>query len=147
MGLKVSTGAANALLSGSSLRQALTGMVLRVYAGTEPASADASIGSATLLVTYTNGGSGGALEFEPNAVAAVLEKSSSQVWQGEAVATGQATFCRLVLPADTDGNSNTAVRLQGDVGVGGRFLNITSTSISAGAVQRCGAFAIAQPLQ
>lgn len=147
MSLKVSTGLANAMLSGSSFRQALNGMVLRVYAGTEPTSADASIGSATLLVTFTDGGAGGALEFEANAVGGVLEKSTSQVWQGEAVATGQATFCRLVLPADTDGNSNTAVRLQGDVGVAGKFLNITSTSISNGAVQRCGAFAIAQPLQ
>lgn len=147
MGLKVSTGLANHLLSGSGLRAALAGMELRVYSGTEPASADASIGSATLLVTYSDGGTGDPLEFEPEAIGAVLEKSSSQVWQGEAVATGQATFCRLLLPSDTDGNSNTAVRLQGDVGVAGKFLNITSTSISVGAPQRCGAFAIAQPLQ
>lgn len=147
MGLKVSTGLANAILANGGLRTALNGMVMRIYAGTEPSTADSSIGAATLLVTITEGGLGDPLEFETNAVAGVLEKSSSQTWQGTAVASGTATFCRLLLPADTDASSTTAVRLQGDAGLAGRFLNLTSTAISASAVQRVGYLAIAQPLQ
>lgn len=147
MGLKVSTGLANAILAGGGLKTALTGMVMRIYAGTEPTTADSSIGAATLLVTITDAGGGGALSFEANAVAGVLEKSSSQVWEGTAVATGTATFCRLLLPADTDASSTTAVRLQGDAALAGAFLNLTSTAISTSAVQRVGFLAIAQPLQ
>ena len=147
MSLKLSTGLANTMLAGSSFRDALNGMVMRVYGGDEPATADASIGSATLLVTITDGGLGGALEFEANAVSAVLSKSSSQAWQGTGVADGTATFCRLLLPADTDTSSSIVVRLQGDAGLAGRFLNLTSTAISTGAIQRVGALSIAQPLQ
>jgi hypothetical protein len=147
MGMKISTGLTNAMLSGSGLRTALTGMELRIYAGTEPATANDAIGSATLLVTITNGGAGTPLAFEANAVNGVLEKSSSQVWEGTAVATGTATFCRLVLQADAGGTSTTAARIQGDAGLAGRFLNLTSTSISNGAVQRIGNLAVAMPLQ
>ena len=147
MTMKISTGLANAMLSGSGLRTALTGMELRIYAGTEPATANDSIGAATLLVTITDNGGGSALAFEANAVSGVLEKSSAQVWQGTAVASGTATFCRLVLNADAGGSSTTDVRLQGDAGLAGRFLNLTSTSIANGAVQRVGSFAVAMPLQ
>ena len=147
MGMKLSTGLANAMLSGGGLRSALTGMELRIYSGTEPATANDSIGAGTLLVTITEDGLGSPLAFEANAVDGVLEKSSSQVWQGTAVATGTATWCRLVLQADTGGSSTTAVRIQGDAGLAGRFLNLTSTSISNGAVQRIGTLAVAMPLQ
>jgi hypothetical protein len=147
MSLKLSTGLANAMLSGSSFRAALDGMVMRIYSGTEPTAADSDIGAAELLVTITDGGGGGALEFEANAVSGVLSKSSSQAWQGTGVADGTATFCRLLLPADTDASSSVAVRLQGDAGLAGRFLNLTSTAISTGAIQRVGALSIAQPLQ
>lgn len=147
MGMKISTGLANAMLSGSGLKTALTGMVMRIYGGTEPATANDSIGAATLLVTITEDGLGGALEFEANAVDGVLSKSSAQVWEGTAVASGTATFCRVLLPADGDGSSTTAVRIQGDAGLAGRFLNLTSTSISSGAVQRVGSLSLALPLQ
>jgi hypothetical protein len=147
MGMKISTGLANAMLSGSGLRSALTGMNMRIYAGTEPASANDSIGSAVLLVTITDAGGAGALTFETNAVSGMLSKSSSQVWEGTAVASGTATFCRLLLPADGDGSSTTAVRIQGDAGLAGRFLNLTSTAISSAAVQRVGNLSIAMPLQ
>ena len=147
MGMKISTGTANAMLSGSGLRTALTGMEMRIYAGTEPTTANDSIGAATLLVTITEDGLGGALEFEVSAVDGVLSKSSAQIWEGEAVASGTATFCRVLLPADGDGSSTTAVRIQGDVGLAGRFLNITDTSITALAVQRVGNLAVALPLQ
>ena len=147
MGMKISTGLANAMLSGSGLKTALTGMEMRIYAGTEPATANDAIGAATLLVTITEDGLGSPLAFEANAVDGVLEKSSAQVWEGTAVASGTATWCRLVLQADAGGSSTTAVRIQGDAGLAGRFLNLTSTSITNGAVQRIGSLAVAMPLQ
>lgn len=148
MGAKISTGLANAMLSGSGLKTALSGMVLRIYSGTEPATANDAIGAATLLATITVNGDGTTpLTFEANAVDGVLAKNSGEVWEGTAVASGTATFCRLLLSADADGTSTTAVRLQGDVGLAGRVLNLTSTAISVSAVQRVGSYAVALPLQ
>jgi hypothetical protein len=146
MSLMISTGLANGMFL-TGFREALGDFELRIYAGTEPASADAAIGSATLLVTITDGGTGDPLAFEEDPIDGVLEKSSSQVWQGTAVASGTATFCRLCKQTDTDAASSSLPRLQGDVGIGGKFLNLTSTNISSEAPQRVGALSIAQPIK
>lgn len=145
--VQLSTALSNAIIGGPGFRDALTGMELRLYGGTMPANADASIGSAVLLAKITAGGTGGALQFEASPVNGVLSKSSAQVWQGDGLAGGTATFCRLCLPADTDGLSTTSARLQGDAGVAGCFINLSSVTVSVGAPQRVGAFSIAQPKQ
>lgn len=135
MGMKISTGLAKAMLDTGSFKASLNGMKLKIYSGTEPASADASIGSAVLLCTISDAGGAGALSFEAAAVGNVLEKLSSQVWSGTNVASGTASFCRLELASDTGATSSSEVRVQGDVGVAGKFLNLSSTTLTAAAVQ------------
>ena len=147
MSMSISTALAKAILDTGSFRSALTGMKLKIYGGTVPDSADAALGSATLLSTITVDGAGTALSFEANAVGNTLQKNSSETWQGTNVATGTATFCRLELASDTGAASTTEVRLQGDVGVAGRFLNISSTLLTSGAVQSIDNLAIAMPLK
>lgn len=147
MAMMISTGLAKGLLDTGSLRDLLTGMVLRIYGGTVPASANASIGAATLLSEITVDGAGDTLSFEDEAVGNVIEKSSSETWEGENVATGVATFCRLELDSDDGTTSSVAVRIQGDVGTAGRFLNLSSTSLTVGATQTVDSLAIAMPLQ
>ncbi|MFG0381108.1 hypothetical protein ACF8C6_09105 [Pseudomonas sp. zbq_18] len=146
MSMSISTALAKGLLDTGSLKDMLTGMKLKLYGGAVPASADASLGAATLLSTITVDDAGTALSFEANAVANVIQKNSSETWQGTNVATGTATFCRLELDSDTGGSTTTEVRLQGDVGVAGRFLNISSTLLTSGAVQGIDNFSIAMPL-
>ena len=135
MGMKISTGLAKAMLDTGSFKASLNGMKLKIYSGTEPASADASIGSAVLLCTISDAGGAGALSFEAAAVGNVLEKLSSQTWSGTNAASGTASFCRLVLASDTGATSSSEVRVQGDVGVAGKFLNLSSTTLTAAAVQ------------
>jgi hypothetical protein len=147
MALKISTGLANAQLTTGGIKSALTGMLLYVYGGTEPATADTALGAAVLLLTVSDAGGGGALTFAAAAVAGVLEKNSSQVWQGTVGVTGTATFCRLALPADGGGASTTAVRIQGDVGVVGKFLNMSSVALTASSLQKVDYLSLAQPLQ
>lgn len=147
MAMMISTGTAKGLLDSGSLKALLAGMVLRIYGGTVPASANDSVGSATLLCVVTANGSGDPLSFEAAAVGNVIEKSSSETWEGENVATGVATFCRLELDSDDGTASSTAVRIQGDVGTAGRFLNLSSTSLTVGATQAVDSLAIAMPLQ
>jgi hypothetical protein len=146
MTMMISTGLAKGLLDTDSLKGMLTGMKLRIYSGSVPSSADAALGSSVLLCTVTVDDGGVALTFNDNAVGNVIEKNSEETWEGTNVATGTASFCRLSLDADTGDSSSTAVRVQGDVGLAGRFLNLSSTLLTSGAVQRVDSLSIAMPL-
>lgn len=55
MTLRTSTGLKNFTLQTSSVKRAFRNAKLKVYTGTQPATADSAI-SGTLLVTFTNGG-------------------------------------------------------------------------------------------
>lgn len=146
MTVKISTGLANSLLASASLKDTFNNAELRVYGGTEPSSADASIGAATLLYTIRGTGSV-ALAFADTASSGALAKSGAQTWEGTAVATGTATWCRLVQATDDGSLSTTAPRWQGDVGTAGRFLNVGTTSITSGAPQLVNSCSLAIPLQ
>ena len=147
MGMKISTGLAKGLLDTGSLSDLLDGMTLKIYGGTEPASADAALGSATLLCEISLDGTGDPISFDPAAVQNVLQKNSSETWKGTVQNTGVATFCRMELGSDTGNSSTSEVRIQGDVGIAGKFLNLSSTSLTASAEQVIANLAIAIPLQ
>lgn len=147
MGMKISTGLAKAMLDTGSFNSNLTGMKLKIYSGTEPATADASLGAAVLLVTISDAGGAGALSFNAAAVGNVIEKLSTQTWSGTNAASGTASFCRLVLASDTGASSSTEIRVQGDVGVAGKFLNLSSTALTAAAVQVVDYLSITMPTQ
>lgn len=142
---KISTGLADTLLTTAGLKEALTGTHLYVYAGAEPASADAALGGATLLCDYSGGGTGAALLLAANAAAGQIQKDATQVWQGTAVANGTAAFFRFAMPADTGDASTTAIRVQGVVGNVGKELNLNSLNFTAGAVMTVTDYFFAQP--
>lgn len=141
--MKLSTGLRNALLSGGSLKATLDGGEIRIYSGTVPADADASIGSATLLVTIKNGGSG--INFASSAASGVLNKAAAETWSGTNAATGTASFFRHVLSADDGSSSSSAVRIQGTTAVAGADLNLTSVSLTSGATQTIDFYSVAMP--
>jgi len=145
MGMKISTGLAKAMLDTGSFSSNMDGMKLKIYSGTEPATADASLGSAVLLVTISDAGGAGALQFEAAAVGNTIEKASAQSWSGVNAASGTASFCRMVLASDTGAASTTEIRIQGDVGVAGKFLNLSSVSLTSGATQTVDYLAITLP--
>ena len=145
MTMKISTGLAKGLLDTGSLRDVMQGMVLRIYGGAIPSSADSAVAPAVLLCEITVDDTGDPLNFEAAAVANVIEKSSAEDWRGEVVSTGNPTFCRLVLQSDDDSWSTTAPRIQGEVGAG-RFLYLDG-SLTAGAIQSVDSLVIAMPLQ
>ena len=147
MGMKISTALAKAMLDTGSFKANLSGMKLKIYSGTEPSTADSSLGSAVLLCTISDAGGAGALSFETNAVGNVLEKLASQTWSGTNAASGTASFCRLVLASDTGAASSSEVRVQGDVGVAGRFLNLSNVVLTAAAVQTVDYLSITMPTQ
>lgn len=147
MTMKISTAVAKGLLDTGSLKALMAGMTLKIYAGIEPATADAGLGGATLLCHVSADGAGAGMEFEAAAVANVIQKASSQTWSGTNVADGLAVFCRLALASDTGTASTTEKRIQGDVGIAGRFCNIRNLNLVTGAPQTVESLSIAFPLQ
>lgn len=135
MAIKMSTGLRNQMLSGDSLKAIFdAGSEIRIYSGAVPSSADNSIGAATLLCTIKNGASG--ITFDTAAANGILLKNPAEVWEGNNVATGTATFYRHVLAADDDAVSATAPRYQGTVGIVGADMNLTNTGLVISAPQR-----------
>lgn len=134
--MQLSTGLRNAIMATSSFRAALAGCVINVYSGTIPATADAALsGDAVLLYSISVDGDGTPISWEAAAVGGVLSKSTSEVWQGTAVADGTTSFFRMQTAADTNGASTTAVRIQGTVGVLGYDLNMSKDAIITGETQ------------
>lgn len=147
MSYKVSTGLRNKILSktggaiaGGSLYDVLNLGFIMIYTGTVPATADAALdGSNTLLVTISNASTATGLKFEDDAVTGGLAKLSTEVWSGVVATSGTATFYRHVSAAEHAGVigdlSTTKPRLQGEIGVYGKELNLTSTSLTAAGTQ------------
>jgi hypothetical protein len=93
---------------------------LRIYSGTPPANANASLSGNTLLANLSFGATAFAPAVNGVATANAITQDSS------ADATGTATFFRAL---ESDG---TTVVFQGSVGTSGAELNLSSVSIVAG---------------
>lgn len=124
-----------------SLKTILDGCVLRIYSGAVPYGADSALAGQTLLCEITAGGSG--LTFEPASTSPTLMKTMSELWQGDVLDTGIATFFRMVRPSDSGAQTEHEVRIQGTVGGPAEDLTISNATLTQGAVQRVEYFAIA----
>lgn len=129
--MKRSTGFRNHVLATGSVKSALDGKVIKVYAGTEPASADDAIGSATLLVTISVNGTGTGVTMNNSASGGQLSKNPSEVWKGVIATSGTAAFFRMETAADTGSASTSAIRLQGNIALDGADLNFATLELVA----------------
>ena len=128
---KISTGMQDALLL--ALASQLNGtMVLNIYSGTVPATADADLGGATLLRTVSVDSTGSGMSFEATTSGGMLVKSTSEIWAGQNVATGTASFYRIMNIGDTGATTTTAPRLQGSVGLLNADLILGNVGLVAG---------------
>lgn len=136
MALKASTGLRNKILDTGALRTVLNLGFIKLYSGTVPATADAAIsGDSTLLTTISNNSTATGITFEAAAVGGVIAKKSSEIWSGVNAAGGVATYYRHIAPGDTGAASTTEARVQGTIAVAGADMNLTNTTLSAGATQ------------
>lgn len=125
-----------------SLKSILDGGLVRVYSGPVPYSADSAVSSSNVtLCDITNNGEG--LTFEATAGNATLTKSLSEIWQGNNLENGEATFFRFIMPSDSGSASTGEVRMQGTVGGPAQDLTISNANLVKGAPQRLEYFAIA----
>lgn len=145
MTYKTSTGLRNHMLVTGSLKNALDGGSIKIYAGTEPATADASIGGATLLTTITISSGATGLSLDTVAASGVVTKPSGATWSGTNAASGTATFYRHVATGDDGTASTTQARIQGSVSSAGAEMNLSNPVLTSGATQTIDYYAINLP--
>lgn len=111
---------------------------IKIFSGTQPASAD-SAETGTELVKITNNGGAhvtatgeNGLEFNDDATAGVLSKLTTQTWKGSPGNTGTAGWFRFYAQEGTAGANSTAVRFDGACGLSGAELNMATLSIEIG---------------
>lgn len=143
--VKYSTGLRQQLAVVAPMRTILDAFLLRVYSGTVPASADASLGGATLMLEVSAGGTGTPLTLEPTAPGGLLSKSVAENWTGNVLVAGTPSFFRIVKVADTGNASTTEPRIQGSAGSLGNDLVMTVLPLVASAPQTFELFQMALP--
>lgn len=118
--------------------------------GTQPNTHVVAV-TGTLTTTTANmaGGVAGAngLKFGSPA-AGVLSKLSTQTWSGVIANSGTAAYWRLYAAVSDAGALDSAEvypRLQGSIATTGGDINLTSTTLTAGATQNINSFAITMP--
>lgn len=123
--------------------------IIRVYSGTPPATADAAE-TGTLLLKITNtsgvfvpGTATNGLNFDA-IVAGVLSKDSG-IHSGVGLANGTAGYYRLYDNAEETGDSPTAKRAQGAVGISSTDFLMSSTAITTSATTTLGTHNITLP--
>lgn len=128
MAIQLSSGLRDHMLITGSFKSGLDGGVLKIYAGAIPATADADSSGLTVLCTISNNATGTGITFANAVVSGILGKNTGEVWRGQIVADGVATFFRFMAIGDTGALSTTNKRVQGTVGVAGADLNFSSVN-------------------
>lgn len=120
------TGDVEALVSGKVFRYYGSPTSQAAADALIPATADAALGSATLLCTVSVGGDGTGVTMETVPDAGVLAKATAESWYGTMVASGYFSFVRLEDSADAGALSTTEERLQFTCGVLGKEIIVSS---------------------
>lgn len=109
-----------------------SGGKLKIYAGSEPANAAASLGGATLLATLTLSNTPFGSASAGVVTAATITSDTS------ADADGTATFARVTKSDDT-------VCMQGNCGTSATTFVLNTTSVVTGATVSCSSFTVTLP--
>lgn len=128
---KFSTGLRKHMLDTGSFKNKLDAGKLRIYAGAMPATADAAVGGATLLVELSDNGGGGGLTFGDATAEGTISKTTGQTWKGTIASSGTAAWFRFVEAADVGDESTTAARIQGTVGTVGTDMVVANAALTA----------------
>lgn len=139
MTIRASTGLKNAMLGEVGLKAALADGVLRIYSGSQPASADSAVAGTLLLEvtldggTFNHGTATNGLNWDDPADGEI-SKPAADTWEGSGVASGTAGWARFSgNPVDDGSASTTLPRIDMSVGKGTGDLQLSNVSVEAGA--------------
>lgn len=125
--------------------------VIEFYTGAQPASAnDAETGQKLLRLTsaggaFTPGEAGNGLNFGTPSGGEVA-KASAETWVGAGLATGTAGWFRCYSNLYATGQSETAIRFDGAIGVSGAQINLSTVSIRSGQNVTIDTFQVTLPM-
>jgi hypothetical protein len=123
---------------GASINDLLKFGFIKIFSGTQPASADSAESGTELVKITDNGGTHSVstgengLQFADDATAGVLAKLSTQTWKGSPSNNGTAGWFRYYAQEGTTGPSSSAVRFDGACGLSGEELNMATLTITIG---------------
>lgn len=152
MALKLSQRLRNIMMTSNGLNGEMTSddMVLRIYSGSAPATADAAV-TGTLLCEITKNGAanpGNSLTWDTAGIAdGVMTKTSGETWQGTNAASGTAGYFRFEHDDDDQSNDTGFIhpRIQGTCATVGGDLNLASLSLTISATLTINSFSVALP--
>lgn len=141
----ISTGLRNSILTKLALEfESGVTAEIELYAGTVAATADADISGNTKLGTISTNGDGTALTLGSPSDG-VMGKTTSETWSVTPIATGTASFYRLIISTDTGGLSTSAIRVQGTVGTANSDMLVDSVTFTTGVARTVSSFSIGMP--
>lgn len=152
MAERISTGLRNEMLkaSGKSLADALVNGVIRIYSGSQPATADAAeTGTLLCLITlasgaFTPGVATNGIELDVAASGAVSKKVA-EVWSGVGLAAGIAGWFRHYDNAVTTGASSSAIRFDGAIATSGAEISMINQTVSVGGTITIDSYVVTLP--
>ena len=136
--------------NGGSWKSLLDNGIIRIYSGTQPASADdAETGTLLLEITvasgaFVAGSPDNGLSFR-QILSGVMSKDDGEVFSGVGQANGTAGWGRYYSNAYVTGASTNAIRFDGSVGTSGAQFILSSTNIVLGATTTLDGATITQP--
>lgn len=137
-------------LVGGSWKDIFKDGLLRIYSGGQPTTADdGETGTQLLEITISSGlfaaeAPANGLNFGTS-TAGVIGKSSTEIWSGVGMVNGTAGWFRFYDNNRVTGSSTTARRFDGSCATSGGQLNMSSTSIVAGATTTIDSFNVTLP--
>lgn len=151
--IRLSTGLRDLLLGTDDFRSIFENGVIHIYTGAQPANADQAVAGTLLgIVTqdalpFSFGSPDNGLNFAAPASAAI-DKEPGENWRYSALASGVAGWGRLMGNAlDNLASSTVLPRVDFRIGQSGADLNLTSTSLAAGAPYTIDQFRLRIPFQ
>jgi hypothetical protein len=133
-----------------SLRELLLNGIIHIYSGSQPADADsAETGTKLLEITVASGAFVAGSPTNGLEIAAPISGKigikAAETWSGVGLADGTAGWFRFYDNKEHEGALGSAVRLDGNCGVSGAQLNMSSTSVTSGATTTVDSFDITEP--
>jgi hypothetical protein len=142
---KSSTGLAAAMMVTGSFVSVMNLCKIKVFSGSEPATADAAE-TGTLLLTITNNSTATGLTWEAAATGRAALKKGSETWSGVVASSATAGYFRVVAAGDTGVLSTTEARLQGIVSnTASADLFFTNPAFTASETKSLAAFSVELP--
>lgn len=149
MAIRLSTGTRNALVGtdGQGFGELFNNGVLDIYTGSQPVGANyVETGTKLVRISSTSGTAAeDGLKFGTTGDGTLT--IGTPAWTGTVLVSGVAGWFRFYGSGGVTGTSGTAIRFDGAVGISGSDLDLTHTSLTAGATLTIKTATITQPAE